>query len=64
MESLKDSETYVDSAIQFFMSKLEENQGQRIDMGLWVHLFAFGAFSLILCFASCGFKLSYSRYYR
>ena len=42
MESLKDLETYVDDAVSHFMTKMRDMQGQSINMGLWVQLFAFG----------------------
>ena len=42
MESLKGLETYVDDAISHFMKKMQERQGQSINMGLFVLLFAFG----------------------
>ena len=42
MESLKELETYVDDAVSHFITKMDERQGQSIDMGLFVQLFAFG----------------------
>ena len=42
MKSLKNLETYVDGAIAYFMTKMRERQGESIDMGLSVQLFAFG----------------------
>ena len=42
MESLKELETYVDDAVSHFIKKMLERQGQTIDMGLFVQLFAFG----------------------
>lgn len=42
MDSLKDLEKYVDDAVDVFMTKMQEMQGQSVDMGLWVQLFAFG----------------------
>lgn len=43
MDSLKDLEPYVDDAVSHFMTKMRGMQGQNINMGLWVQLFAFGA---------------------
>ena len=45
MESLKDLEAYVDDTVTLFLGKMEEMQGQIIDMGNWVQLFAFGTTS-------------------
>lgn len=42
MESLKDLEPYVDDAVNVFLKKMSEVEGQKIDMGNWVQLFAFG----------------------
>lgn len=42
MESLKDLESYVDDAVSHFMTKMRALQGQNVNMGLWVQLFAFG----------------------
>lgn len=42
MDSLKDLEKYVDDAVDVFMTKMQEMQGQSVNMGLWVQLFAFG----------------------
>ncbi len=42
MQSLKELETYVDDAISHFMEKMQERQGQSINMGLFIQLFAFG----------------------
>lgn len=42
MDSLKDLEIYVDDAVSHFMAKMREMQGQNVNMGLWVQLFAFG----------------------
>ncbi|MCJ1225072.1 hypothetical protein MMC12_001721 [Toensbergia leucococca] len=39
--SLKDLEKYVDDAVMHFMAKMSGMQGQGVDMGLWVQLFAF-----------------------
>ncbi|SLM40221.1 cytochrome p450 family protein [Lasallia pustulata] len=41
MDSLKDLEKYVDDAVHVFIKKVEGMQGQSMDMGLWVQLFAF-----------------------
>ena len=42
MDSLKDLEEYVDHAVTVFLDNMSERQGQVIDMGNWVQLFAFG----------------------
>lgn len=42
MDSLKDLEKYVDAAVDVFMAKMKEMQGQSVNMDLWVQLFAFG----------------------
>ncbi len=42
MDSLKDLEEYVDHAVTIFLDNMSERQGQVIDMGNWVQLFAFG----------------------
>lgn len=42
MDSLKDLEEYVDDAILFFLKRIEEIRNPYIDLGRWVHLFAFG----------------------
>ncbi|KAK5553515.1 hypothetical protein LTR46_008490 [Exophiala xenobiotica] len=39
--SLMELEPYMDSAIAYFMTTLHHVQGQRIDFGLWLQLFAF-----------------------
>lgn len=52
MDSLKDLEIYVDDAVSHFITKLGEMQGQNVNMGLWVQLFAFGkgsALSRTIC---------------
>lgn len=41
MESLMDLEKYVEDAVAHFMTKMNELQGQSVDMGNWVQLFAF-----------------------
>ena len=38
---MKDLEKYVDDAVMHFMAKMSGMQGQGVDMGLWVQLFAF-----------------------
>jgi len=45
MDSLKELEPYVDDAIDVFLTRMRERQGQVVDMGLWVQLYAFGVFS-------------------
>ena len=47
MDSLKDLEKYVDDAVDVFMKEMEGMQGQSIDMGLWVQLFAFGGLAIL-----------------
>ena len=42
MEALKDLEPFVDTAIEVFMDCMKQREGQIIDMGNWVQLFAFG----------------------
>jgi cytochrome P450 len=41
MSSLKDLEEYVNEAVNVFMAKMKEMQGQTVDMGKWTQLFAF-----------------------
>ena len=64
MESLKEYETYVDNTILFFISKLKEMQWQDIDMGLWVHLFAFGMFAFAPNVVFYDLRLKRLRHYR
>lgn len=45
-----DLEKYVEDAVAHFITKMNELQGQRVDMGNWVQLFAFGRLNL-----SCSF---------
>ena len=47
--SLMDLETYMDSAIQHFMRVLHQRQGEYLDLGLWLQLFAFGRADLSQC---------------
>ena len=42
IDSLKSLEKYVQDAVSYFMNKLHELQGNKIDLGLWPQLFAFG----------------------
>ena len=42
MEALKDLEPYVDNAIEVFLDNMNRRQGEVVDMGNWVQLFAFG----------------------
>jgi hypothetical protein len=42
MDSLKELESYVDDAIKVFLTRMRERQGQVVNMGLWVQLYAFG----------------------
>ena len=42
MESLRDLEPYVDNAVNVFLDNMKQREGQVIDMGNWVQLFAFG----------------------
>ena len=41
METLKSLEQYIDGAVLQFRKILQDCQGQKIDMGLFVQLFAF-----------------------
>lgn len=41
MESLKDLEPYVNNAINVLLDNMSERQGQVVDLGNWVQLFAF-----------------------
>ncbi|MCJ1363635.1 hypothetical protein MMC16_002742 [Acarospora aff. strigata] len=41
MDGLRNLEKYVDDAMSHFMMKMREMQGQNVNMGLWVQLFAF-----------------------
>lgn len=47
MTSLKDLEPYVDDCVCKFLDRMADMQGQVIDMGKWVQLFAFGMYLLI-----------------
>ncbi len=42
MEALRDLEPYVDKAVNVFLNNMDQREGQVIDMGTWVQLFAFG----------------------
>ena len=42
MDALKDLEPYVEKALAVFFEKMKEREGEVIDMGNWVQLFAFG----------------------
>jgi hypothetical protein len=48
MSSLKDLEDYVDQTVSTFLEKMREHEGQSVDMGKWVQLFAFGKLVLPL----------------
>ncbi|KAK3687124.1 hypothetical protein LTR37_019117 [Vermiconidia calcicola] len=41
MDALKDLEPYVDNAVNVFLDSMNQRQGEVIDMGNWVQLFAF-----------------------
>ncbi|KAK3716215.1 hypothetical protein LTR37_006660 [Vermiconidia calcicola] len=41
MDALKDLEPYVDNAVNVFLDNMNQRQGEVIDMGNWVQLFAF-----------------------
>ena len=41
MDALKEFEKYVDDAVAHFSRKVQDRRGQKIDMGLFVQLFAF-----------------------
>ena len=47
MESLKTLEPGVKDLVSLFLAKMKELQGQAIDMGVWLQLFAFGWSRLI-----------------
>jgi hypothetical protein len=42
MSALKDLEEYVDQTVSTFLEKMKEHEGENVDMGRWVQLFAFG----------------------
>jgi hypothetical protein len=42
MDALRDLEVYVDDAIRVFIDKLSSFEGDSLDIGYWVRLFAFG----------------------
>lgn len=42
MDSLRDLEEFVDDAVKVFLDNMSQRQGQVLDMGNWVQLFAFG----------------------
>lgn len=42
MDSMRDLEMYAEKTVARFVMRLEERQGQTVDMGLWFQLFAFG----------------------
>ena len=42
LSSMKKLEPYVDDAVTFFLTKLSTMDGQRIDVGRWTRLFAYG----------------------
>ena len=42
LDSLKDLEKYVQEAVHHFIAILHETQGTKIDLGVWLQLFAFG----------------------
>jgi hypothetical protein len=42
VDSLKDLEKYVEDAVSHFISKLHKMQGNEVDLGVWLQLFAFG----------------------
>lgn len=48
MTSIKDLEPYVDDCVRKFITAMTERQGQIIDMGKWVQLYAFGILTLML----------------
>nr|POE72188.1 cytochrome p450 monooxygenase gsff [Quercus suber] len=45
MDSLKNLEPYVDSAVTVFLDQMTQRAGDVIDMGNWVQLFAFGEYN-------------------
>lgn len=46
----------MDSAIAYFMTTLHHVQGQRIDFGLWLQLFAFGTFCALFPIGKSNFQ--------
>lgn len=42
MDSLRDLEPYVDKAVEVFLDNMNQREGQVVNMGNWVQLFAFG----------------------
>ena len=42
MDALKDLEPFVDDAINVFLDCMKQRNGEVVDMGNWVQLFAFG----------------------
>lgn len=45
--SLMELELYMSSATSHFMSALAQRQGQRLDLGVWLQLFAFGTSDVV-----------------
>ena len=43
MDTLKDLEPYVDTSVKLFMEQMGKVSGQKVDMGYWLQLFAFGS---------------------
>jgi hypothetical protein len=56
MSALKDLEDYVDQTVSTFLEKMKENEGQNIDMGRWVQLFAFGTYALLATYSTLRIK--------
>lgn len=48
MDSMRDLELYAEKTVARFVMRLEGLQGQKIDMGSWFQLFAFGRTSFYL----------------
>ncbi|KAL1303437.1 hypothetical protein AAFC00_006826 [Neodothiora populina] len=55
MTSLKDLEPYVDDCVRKFMDVMDGLQGQVVDMGYWVQLFAFDVIGEVSFSRSFGF---------
>ena len=49
LSSMKKLEPYVDNAVTFFLTRLSKMEGQRIDVGRWTRLFAYGQQTLSYC---------------
>lgn len=52
MDSMRDLELYAEKTVARLMMRLEERQGQIVDMGLWMQLFAFGRKTVISVYST------------